>query len=311
MLDRGLGVMSHVFVPDERGSFSFPAHGLAHMDGDLAAAGLRWHSTSSAEMTRRSHIEYGACGSLSEVFGSKALRDGIIGFSLAFSSFGVQDFLFFRGLSPDGSGAVVLAPSRRLERPDESFRETWSRYASHLSAGFWLRRLLDGLVDADATVDGADLLSTYGNSFHRDCFAGASTACDLLRTAALTADQNRQNARARAPEDFELWQGLVAGEWSLVDSFAKGGRRFVIAKKNAPKVIDPRALTVREREVAAYAALGLSNKVISFHLDLSKSTVASHLRNVLEKLNLKSRLEFVEFFQGHRVAASIADDEDK
>jgi DNA-binding NarL/FixJ family response regulator len=48
-------------------------------------------------------------------------------------------------------------------------------------------------------------------------------------------------------------------------------------------------LTVREREVAALVAQGLTNRQIGQALVLTEQTAATHVRNILGKLNLRSR----------------------
>lgn len=52
-----------------------------------------------------------------------------------------------------------------------------------------------------------------------------------------------------------------------------------------------RALTLRQRQVAARAADGQSNKEIGFALGLSASTVATHLASALDKLGIRTRAE--------------------
>ncbi len=55
-----------------------------------------------------------------------------------------------------------------------------------------------------------------------------------------------------------------------------------------PEAVD---LTGRECEILARVAAGLSNKEIARELGISDATVKVHLKNVLRKLKLKSRLE--------------------
>jgi two-component system nitrate/nitrite response regulator NarL len=50
-------------------------------------------------------------------------------------------------------------------------------------------------------------------------------------------------------------------------------------------------LTMREREVLECLADGLNNKTIARNLGISDTTVKVHVKNVLRKLNLTSRLE--------------------
>lgn len=54
-------------------------------------------------------------------------------------------------------------------------------------------------------------------------------------------------------------------------------------------------MTSREREVIELIAEGLSNKQIASRLNLSVETVKSHVHNILEKLQLHTRLEIASF----------------
>jgi DNA-binding NarL/FixJ family response regulator len=51
------------------------------------------------------------------------------------------------------------------------------------------------------------------------------------------------------------------------------------------------ALTAREMEIVGYVKEGLSNKKIAFRLTLSENTVRNHLRNIMEKLGLRNRVQ--------------------
>lgn len=50
-------------------------------------------------------------------------------------------------------------------------------------------------------------------------------------------------------------------------------------------------LTIREREVASLVARGLTNRQIARELVLSEHTVITHVRNILKKMNLRSRTQ--------------------
>ena len=54
-------------------------------------------------------------------------------------------------------------------------------------------------------------------------------------------------------------------------------------------------LTEREREVLNHVARGCSNKVIAKALDISHNTVKLHVRHIMDKLNLHSRVEAAVF----------------
>jgi DNA-binding NarL/FixJ family response regulator len=54
-------------------------------------------------------------------------------------------------------------------------------------------------------------------------------------------------------------------------------------------------MTSREREVVELIAEGLSNKQIATRLNLAVDTVKSHVHNILEKLQLHTRLEIANY----------------
>lgn len=70
------------------------------------------------------------------------------------------------------------------------------------------------------------------------------------------------------------------------------------APKGAPpaSMSDPDPdLTHREREVLGLLAQGLTTSELARSLSISPSTVRNHIRNILEKLNVHSRLEAVVY----------------
>ncbi|KXS51184.1 MAG: two-component system, NarL family, nitrate/nitrite response regulator NarL, partial [Marinobacter sp. T13-3] len=50
-------------------------------------------------------------------------------------------------------------------------------------------------------------------------------------------------------------------------------------------------LTPREKDILRLIAEGLSNKMIGRKLDISDGTVKVHVKHLLKKLNLRSRVE--------------------
>lgn len=51
------------------------------------------------------------------------------------------------------------------------------------------------------------------------------------------------------------------------------------------------ALTQREKEILAELAAGMSNKLIARKLDITEGTVKVHVKHLLKKLSLRSRVE--------------------
>ena len=60
-------------------------------------------------------------------------------------------------------------------------------------------------------------------------------------------------------------------------------------------------LSVRERDVFLLVAKGLSNKDIAEALFISDATVKTHLRNVLDKLALRTRLQLIAYAHERRL----------
>jgi DNA-binding NarL/FixJ family response regulator len=72
--------------------------------------------------------------------------------------------------------------------------------------------------------------------------------------------------------------------------------------KSRAMAIDSVRMTTREREVVGLIGEGLSNKEIASRLNIATHTVKSHVRNVMEKLALHTRLQIAAF--SHRGADS-------
>jgi DNA-binding NarL/FixJ family response regulator len=75
--------------------------------------------------------------------------------------------------------------------------------------------------------------------------------------------------------------------------------------RGRPETLDSVRMTPREREVINLIAEGLSNKEIAGRLNLATHTVKSHVRNVMEKLTLHTRLQIAAFAHnsGHATAS--------
>lgn len=70
--------------------------------------------------------------------------------------------------------------------------------------------------------------------------------------------------------------------------------RDAVARGKAELLEDVR-MTAREREVIDLIAEGLSNKEIAGRLGIATHTVKSHVRNVMEKLTLHTRLQIAAY----------------
>jgi DNA-binding NarL/FixJ family response regulator len=206
----------------------------------------------------------------------------------------------------DGYGCQISSCLPATEGSTPKWKHVWNRVATHMAAGLRLRREL-----AQASVlDGAEaVLSPTGRFEHAEQAARSSGARERLQRAAHNIERARGRLRRRdSDEAIEIWRGLVAGRWSLVDHFERSGRRYLVALKNDPAVRDPRALGMRERQVAWHAALGHSNKLIAYELGLSLSTVATYLARACTKLGVRSRVELIALLRGPGVDAMASED---
>jgi DNA-binding CsgD family transcriptional regulator len=210
-------------------------------------------------------------------------------------SLGVREVVGVIARDPSGHAIFFSAPSHDLRRPTPRERLVWSRIAAHICAGARLRRALP--VSLGDVADGADaVLSPGGAIAHAGVHAQGGDARESLRRAARAIDRARSKARSNDEEALALWEGLVSGRWSLVDRFDSDGRRYLVARRNEPDVRDPRALTLRERNVLAYAAMGHPLKLIAYSLGLSLSTVSVNRRTAMRKLGLQHHADIVALF---------------
>ena len=86
----------------------------------------------------------------------------------------------------------------------------------------------------------------------------------------------------------------------LLAEFSRLSLEDVPSSNGAPE------LTVREVEVLCLVARGLANREIADELVISENTVKNHVRNILEKLHLHSRVEAAVF--AHRQHLLSADE---
>ncbi|MGD8429727.1 MAG: two-component system response regulator NarL [Ectothiorhodospiraceae bacterium] len=109
--------------------------------------------------------------------------------------------------------------------------------------------------------------------------------------AALRAGADGYLLKDMEPEDLlERIRQAAAGEMVLSDQLTRvlatavAGQRGTGADRLA-------TLTSRERDVLTALAKGLSNKLIAKRLDISEGTVKVHVKNLLKKLGLRSRVQ--------------------
>jgi DNA-binding NarL/FixJ family response regulator len=112
-------------------------------------------------------------------------------------------------------------------------------------------------------------------------------------------ERARGRLRHADPEEaLDIWLALFDGRWSVVEHVESDGRRYLLARRNAPGARDPMAVTQGERDVLACIARGHSNKYTAYLLGLATSTVSTRLESALRKLGLSSRREAIKMLAG-------------
>ncbi|MFO1396046.1 MAG: response regulator [Burkholderiales bacterium] len=105
----------------------------------------------------------------------------------------------------------------------------------------------------------------------------------------------------------------------VIDAIRRAARgEMVVSPAMAVKLVDlllpsqhgttrsdyMKSLTDREREILEHLSNGKSNKAIALSLGISHDTVKLHVRHILSKLGLRSRVEAAVFAVEHRAEAA-------
>ena len=115
-------------------------------------------------------------------------------------------------------------------------------------------------------------------------------------TAAIRAGADGYLLKDTDPEQVvEHLRRGIQGELVVSDSLAGALVQALRAQVRAPDASESAdaadALTDREREILRALATGRSNKMIARELSIAEGTVKVHVKNVLRKLGLRSRVE--------------------
>jgi two-component system nitrate/nitrite response regulator NarL len=94
------------------------------------------------------------------------------------------------------------------------------------------------------------------------------------------------------PEDIlECLRSAVQGKVVISDRLTQLLARALREEAEAPKALAEVELTAREQEILGLISCGMSNRLISKELDIKEGTVKVHVKHLLKKLNLHSRVE--------------------
>ena len=208
----------------------------------------------------------------------------------------IDDVIGINGLDPSLIGCMLGAYSSRAHRLTSRARTTWNRIGTHLAAGFRLQRALQAAKEHAAPTEA--VLAPSGRLLHAEQPAQARSVRDALSEACQTIERARtRQGRLEGEISLSLWRSLVSERWTLVDTYERDGKRYVVARRNDIRSPRPDALSPRERQVLGFALLGDSNKLIAYELGISASTVGVLLYRAAQKLRCQSRAELLQRFR--------------
>ncbi len=110
-------------------------------------------------------------------------------------------------------------------------------------------------------------------------------------TAALRLGADGYLLKDMEPEHvLEQIQVAASGRLAITDSLTELLAR-ALREDAKPKTPNEAGLTNREQEILGLIAEGMSNKQIARELDITEGTIKVHVKHLLKKLNLRTRLE--------------------
>jgi DNA-binding CsgD family transcriptional regulator len=154
----------------------------------------------------------------------------------------------------------------------------------------WLGKASRHLGDRDASID--DL-------------AAAIAIAQKSATPAFLVEAQCELAAAllerRSVADLAAAADVIEAAAPVADRLGMAPYRSEIDRL-APELAapEPSPLTVREHDIAALVALGLSNREIAGRLYISERTAQTHVQHILTKLGFRSRTEIAVWFTGSR-----------
>jgi two-component system nitrate/nitrite response regulator NarL len=164
-----------------------------------------------------------------------------------------------------------------------------------------LREHQPDLVVMDLGLSGEDVLTVLGRLRAADIdtpaliFTTSDTQEDLI--AALRLGVTGYLLKSMEPEDVIAAIDLAThGELVIAPPLMPKLQQMLNGEYSGTDSRDPLAsLTKREHEILNHLSHGQSNKAIARVLGISHDTVKLHVRHILEKLNLSSRVEAAVF----------------
>jgi len=139
-----------------------------------------------------------------------------------------------------------------------------------------------------------------------EAIANIARDCPNVRTIVLTVSEDERDVAAAlaagargymlkgssGPDVVEAVKAIFRGHSYVAPNLAA---RILVSKAQIEVVVDdnPHDFTSREEEIFALVSQGLSNKEIARRLKCTERTVKHHMTNIMQKLNVRNRVEAV------------------
>lgn len=202
------------------------------------------------------------------------------------AEFDWHDAVAIQAVGDPGPSLILSGSSKtRITDPGRKVARL-KKLARHFAAAHRLRShrpVIEAVLDLDGKVH------------HAEGPARAAAAREVLRDAVKIV------ARARTQKSVDsvlAWQAVWDGRWTMVDSFERDGRRWLVARKNDGAPPSPHVLLPTERDVVERVVRGESLKVIGAELGMPISTVSATLASAMAKLRVDKRSELVKLVAG-------------
>jgi two-component system nitrate/nitrite response regulator NarL len=168
------------------------------------------------------------------------------------------------------------------------------------------RELLPDVVLLDISMPGWDGLLTAEK---------LSTACPATMIVMLTVSEDKDKlfAALKAGARAYVLKGVSARELARVVRNAANGEAYVSPSLAAEMLVsltqgkapDPlQELTERERDILGLIGAGMTNREIGERIFLSEKTIKHYVTNILQKLQVRSRLEAALLASQHEKSRS-------
>ncbi len=120
---------------------------------------------------------------------------------------------------------------------------------------------------------------------------------------ALKAGADGYVLKESEPEDLIAFiRQAAAGTMAISETLAAVLASAISSRNKANKSRSLDQLTQRELQILKHIAAGMSNKMIAVKLDIAEGTVKVHVKNLLKKLKMRSRVEAAIFSMENKLS---------